>query len=464
MALGANAKRQKHASIDGYTSLIVAKTNVTDYAETMITKKSAALLDRATAVIPGAVNSPVRAWKAVGGAPLFIARGEGACVVDADGNCLVDYVGSYGPAILGHAHPDVAATVGAQARDGFGYGATTALEVELAERIASAISAAEKVRLLSSGTEAGMTAIRLARAATGRHHIIKFDGCYHGHSDSLLVRAGSGAMTLGVPDSSGVPEALAALTRVARYNSLDAVERYFRAEPREIAAVIVEPVAANMGVVPPESGFLKDLGEIVHRYGALLICDEVITGFRLRYGTVHESLGAEADLVMLGKIIGGGMPIGAVAGRAKLMDLLAPVGPVYQAGTLSGNPLSVRAGLETLKILARPGTYERLEAASARLAAGLSEALRGSGVKGCVNRVGSLMTLFLGVESVKDAEGARAADAALFPRFFHAMIERGIYLPPSQFEAMFVSMAHGDSEIARTVAAARESLAAIARS
>jgi glutamate-1-semialdehyde 2,1-aminomutase len=426
-------------------------------------ENSAALLRRAAAVIPGAVNSPVRAWKAVGGTPLFIARAEGAAVFDADGNRFVDYVGSYGPAILGHAHPEVVAAVGAQARDGFGYGAPTELEVELAERIAAAIPVARRVRLVSSGTEAGMTAIRIARAATGRQHIIKFDGCYHGHSDALLVRAGSGAMTLGVPDSAGVPEALAALTRVARYNSLDAVEGYLRAQRREIAAVIVEPVAANMGVIPPAPGFLKGLGDLVHRYGALLICDEVITGFRLRYGAAYEELGAEPDLVMLGKIIGGGMPIGAVAGRTELMDLLAPTGPVYQAGTLSGNPLSVRAGLETLKILARPGTYERLEAISARLATGLDAGLRDSRVKGCINRVGSLITLFLGADAVGDAEQARRADTALFARFFHAMLERGIYLPPSQFEAMFVSLGHAEAEVERTVSAASDSLAAIAR-
>ncbi len=427
----------------------------------MITaSNSAALLRRAAAAIPGAVNSPVRAWQAVGGAPLFIARAEGAAVIDADGNRFIDYVGSYGPAILGHAHPEVVAAVGAQARNGFGYGAPTELEVELAERIAAAIRVAQRVRLVSSGTEAGMTAIRIARAATGRQHIIKFDGCYHGHSDALLVRAGSGVMTLSVPGSAGVPEGLAALTRVARYNSLDAVEAYFSAQPREIAAVIVEPVAANMGVIPPAPGFLKDLGELVHRHGALLICDEVITGFRLRYGAACEEMGAQPDLVMLGKVIGGGMPIGAVAGRAELMDLLAPVGPVYQAGTLSGNPLSVRAGLETLKILARPGTYERLEAVSARLGAGLSEAVRSSGTRGCVKRVGSLVTLFLGVEAVNDAEQARGADTAQFAKFFHAMLERGIYLPPSQFEAMFVSLAHGEAEVERTVAAAREALAA----
>ena len=430
----------------------------------MIEKKnSAALLARAAAVIPGAVNSPVRAWKAVGGGTLFIARGEGAMLTDADGNSFVDYVGSYGPAILGHAHPEVVAALTEQAARGFGYGAPTELEVAIAERIAGAIPMARKVRLVSSGTEAGMTAIRLARAATGRPRIIKFDGCYHGHSDALLVRAGSGVMTLGVPDSAGVPEALAALTRVARYNSLEAVERYFLAEPRAIAAVIVEPVAANMGVVPPAPGFLKDLGDLAHRHGALLICDEVITGFRLRYGTAHEMFGGEPDLVMLGKVIGGGMPIGAVAGRADLMDLLAPVGPVYQAGTLSGNPVAVRAGLKTLEILARPGTYERLEAISARLGDGMADALGRSGLKGCINRVGSLVTPFLGVEAVREAEEARHADTAMFARFFHAMLERGIYLPPSQFEAMFVSLAHREADIDRTVAAVRESLAEVAK-
>ncbi len=430
----------------------------------MIEKKnSAALLARAAAVIPGAVNSPVRAWKAVGGGTLFIARGEGAMLTDADGNSFVDYVGSYGPAILGHAHPEVVAALTEQAICGFGYGAPTELEVAIAERIAGAIPMARKVRLVSSGTEAGMTAIRLARAATGRPRIIKFDGCYHGHSDALLVRAGSGVMTLGVPDSAGVPEALAALTRVARYNSLEAVERYFLAEPRAIAAVIVEPVAANMGVVPPAPGFLKHLGDLAHRHGALLICDEVITGFRLRYGTAHEMFGGEPDLVMLCKVIGGGMPIGAVTGRADLMDLLAPVGPVYQAGTLSGNPVAVRAGLKTLEILERPGTYERLEAVSARLGDRMADALGRSGLKGCINRVGSLVTPFLGVEAVREAEEARHADTAMFARFFHAMLERGIYLPPSQFEAMFVSLAHREADIDRTVAAVRESLAEVAK-
>src|SRR5579864_1045570 len=427
-------------------------------------KKSAALFERASKKIPGAVNSPVRAWKAVGRSPIFIERGEGAYLFDADGNRFIDYVGSYGPTILGHANPEIAAAIAEQARRGLGYGAPTELEVELAEAISTAIPIAEKVRLVSSGTEAGMTALRIARAATGRSEIIKFDGCYHGHSDALLVRAGSGVMTLGVPDSAGVPEALAALTRVARYNSLEAVERYFLAEPREIAAVIVEPVAANMGVVPPAPGFLRDLGDLAHRHGALLICDEVISGFRLRYGTAHEMFGAEPDLVMLGKVIGGGMPIGAVAGRADLMDLLAPLGPVYQAGTLSGNPVAVRAGLKTLEILARPGTYARLEAISAQLGDGIANALRRLSLKGCINRVGSLVTAFLGVEAVREAEEARRADTAMFARFFHAMLERGIYLPPSQFEAMFVSLAHSEADVDRTVAAARESLAEVGNS
>ncbi|MGH8011687.1 MAG: glutamate-1-semialdehyde 2,1-aminomutase [Candidatus Binataceae bacterium] len=421
----------------------------------MIARNSAALFARAQNKIPGAVNSPVRAWKAVGQTPRFIMSGSGAWLRDADENRLLDYVGSYGPAILGHAHPEVAAALAKQAHRGLGYGAPTELELELAEKLSEAIAGAQKVRLVSSGTEAGMTALRIARAATGRPAIIKFDGCYHGHSDSLLVRAGSGAMTLGVPDSQGVPEALAALTRVAAYNSLEAVEHYFAAEHGRIAAVIVETVAANMGVVPPQPEFLQGLAELTRRNGALLICDEVITGFRLRYGAAYETYGIRPDLIMLGKIIGGGLPIGAIAGRASLMDLLAPVGPVYQAGTLSGNPLSVCAGLKTLELLRRSGTYERLEALGARLAAGLQVAMNENGVRGCVNRAGSLLTPFLGVERVASGGAARAADTALFARFFHGMLERGIYLPPSQFEAMFISLAHGEAEIDETIAAAR---------
>jgi glutamate-1-semialdehyde 2,1-aminomutase len=422
------------------------------------TKRSRDLLQRALKKIPGAVNSPVRAWSAVKGATLFIAHANGAYVFDADGNRFIDYVGSYGPAILGHADPRLSDAVAEQAKKGFSFGAPTELEVELAEVISAAITAAEKVRLVNSGTEAGMTAIRIARAATGRDKIIKFDGCYHGHSDGLLVRAGSGGMTLGIPDSGGVPDALAALTIVARYNSLESVTNCFEANPGSIAAVIVEPVAANMGVVAPLPQFLGELAILAKRNGALLICDEVITGFRLRYGSIAEEMGVAPDLIMLGKIIGGGMPIGAVAGRAELLDLLAPAGPVYQAGTLSGNPISVRAGLETLRLLAQPGIYQQLEKSGESLADGLVDALRTSGEKGCVNRVGSLVTMFLGIDSTVDADEARRSDTARFATYFHRMLERGIYLPPSQYEAMFLSLAHSAADLDATVNAVRESL------
>ena len=421
-------------------------------------QKSRQLIQRASKKIPGAVNSPVRAWSAVKGSTLFIDRAEGAHIFDADGNRFIDYVGSYGPAILGHADPRVSVALAEQAKRGFSFGAPTELEIELAEIISGAIRSAEKVRLVNSGTEAGMTAIRLARAATGREKIIKFDGCYHGHSDGLLVRAGSGGMTLGIPDSAGVPASLAAMTVIARYNSIESVGGCFEANPGSVAAVIVEPVAANMGVVSPVPQFLKELASITHRNGALLICDEVITGFRLRYGSVAEEMGVTPDLIMLGKIIGGGMPIGAVGGRSDLMDLLAPQGPVYQAGTLSGNPISVRAGIGTLKILAQPGTYERLEKSGDDLAKGFRLAIREAGEKGCVNRVGSLITMFLGASSISDADEARRCDTAKFAKYFHRMLERGIYLPPSQFEAMFLSLAHSATEIDATIAAARESL------
>ncbi len=426
-------------------------------------KNSDQLFNRASVKIPGAVNSPVRAWKAVGGAPIFIECSSGATITDADGNVFLDYVCSYGPAILGHAHPRVIQAIAEQARLGLGFGAPTRLEVELAELLSAAIECAQKVRLVSSGTEAGLTALRLARAATGRPNIIKFDGCYHGHSDSMLVRAGSGAMTFGQPDSGGVPSALAAMTMIARYNSIETVEGLFRAAPEKIAAVIVEPVAANMGVVNPDPGSLKALAEIAHSNGALLICDEVISGFRLCFGSAAESMGVAPDLIMLGKIIGGGLPVGAIAGPAKIMDLLAPLGPVYQAGTLSGNPLSVRAGLETLRILKESDPYPALDAVGARLEAGLRDALKKTGQPGCVNRAGSLLTMFLGPNQVRDADEARTSDSAKFARFFHGMLERGINIPPSQFEAMFLSTAHADADIDRTIAAARESLGDLSR-
>src|SRR6202166_4011113 len=421
-------------------------------------KNSNELFNRAIVKIPGAVNSPVRAWKAVGAAPIFIESGIGATLIDADGARFLDYVCSYGPAILGHACSRVIEAISEQARHGLGFGAPTRIEVELAELISSAIKCAEKVRLVSSGTEAGITALRIARAATGRPNIIKFDGCYHGHSDSMLVRAGSGAMTLGQPDSAGVPAALAAMTMVARYNWIVAFEEIFRESPEQIAAVIVEPVAANMGVVNPEPEFLQSLADLAHRNGALLICDEVISGFRLGFGSAAEAIGVEPDLVMLGKIIGGGMPVGAVAGPAKIMDLLSPLGPVYQAGTLSGNPLSVRAGLETLRILKDSNPYTALDATGARLESGLRDALKKTGQTGCVNRAGSLLTMFFGPEQVRDADEARTSDSAKFAKFFHGMIDRGINIPPSQFEAMFISTAHTNADIDRTIAAANESL------
>ena len=421
-------------------------------------QKSQRLLERGSKKIPGAVNSPVRAWSAVKGSARFIERAQGAYVFDADGNRLVDYVGSFGPAILGHANPHVVEAIAAQLKNGFSFGAPTELEIELAETISAAIRCAEKIRLVNSGTEAGMTAIRIARAATQREKIIKFDGCYHGHSDGLLVRAGSGGMTLGIPDSAGVPNALAAMTVIARYNSLESVTRCFEANRGEIAAVIVEPVAANMGVVLPMPQFMREVEALAHRNGALLICDEVITGFRLRYGSIAEQMGVTPDLIMLGKIIGGGLPIGAVAGRSDLMDLLAPAGPVYQAGTLSGNPISVRAGLETLKLLAQPGIYEQLEGSGNRLAKGFSDAINAAGEKACVNRAGSLVTMFLGAKSIGDADEARRCDTVKFAKYFHRMLERGIYLPPSQFEAMFLSLAHSTSDIDATIDAARQSL------
>ncbi len=428
-----------------------------------VRKKSDELFNRANVTIPGAVNSPVRAWKADGDSPIFIESGSGATLIDADGNAFLDYVCSYGPAILGHAHQRVIEAVAEQARLGFGFGAPTRLEVELAEMISSAIKCARKVRLVTSGTEAGLTALRLARAATGRSNIIKFDGCYHGHSDSMLVRAGSGALTFGQPDSAGVPAALAAMTMVARYNSIESVESLFRAAPEKIAAVIVEPVAANMGVVNPAAGSLKALAEITHNHGALLICDEVITGFRLCFGSIAESMGITPDLMMLGKIIGGGMPVAAVAGPAKIMDLLAPLGPVYQAGTLSGNPLSVRSGLETLCILKETNPYTSLDVAGARLEAGLRDVLKKNNQPGCVNRAGSLLTMFLGPDRVRDADEARTSNSAKFAKFFHGMLNRGINLPPSQFEAMFLSTAHTNADIDRTIAAADESLRDLSR-
>jgi glutamate-1-semialdehyde 2,1-aminomutase len=373
----------------------------------MHTTISDRLFDEARECIPGGVNSPVRAWNAVGGTPRFIARARGCTIVDVDGNQYIDYVGSWGPAILGHAHPKVRQAVQEAVQSGTSFGAPTAAEVVLAKTIVAALPSIEQLRLVNSGTEATMTAIRLARAFTGRSRIIKFSGCYHGHSDSLLVRAGSGAMTLGVPDSPGVTEAVASQTLVADYNNLAEVETRFTAQGDDIAAVILEPIVGNMGVVQPEPGFLKGLREITAGHAALLIFDEVMTGFRVAWGGVQTMHGIRPDLTCLGKVIGGGLPLAAVGGRREVMQRLAPVGPVYQAGTLSGNPLAVAAGLATLEELRRPGTYERLESLGDQLEAGLVKALARHGVAGCVNRAGSMWTLFFGIEEVRGAADAQ---------------------------------------------------------
>ncbi len=394
----------------------------------------------------------------MGGEPRFLIRGRGAHVIDADGRSYVDLVGAWGPMILGHAHPDVVQAVTHAARRGLGFGAPTAAEVELAERIVESFDSIEKVRLVTSGTEATMTAIRIARAATGRARIVKMAGCYHGHSDGLLARAGSGAATLGVPDSAGVPPEIASLTSVVEYGDAQALIAALEADPPP-AAVILEPVPANMGVVPPPDGYLEAVVEAAAAAGALTIFDEVISGFRIARGGAQERYRVRADLTCLGKVIGGGMPVGAVGGRAQLMDLLAPDGPVYQAGTLAGNPVACAAGRETLRLLT-PDVYAALERRGAELETGLREAIARAGVRAAVQRVGSLLTVFFGVEGVGSFGDAKRCDTDAFARFFRAMVERGVYLPPSQYEAWFLSAAHGEAEIEEIIAAARAALAA----
>jgi glutamate-1-semialdehyde 2,1-aminomutase len=405
--------------------------------------------------IPGGVNSPVRAWRAVGGHPLFIQRGRGCRVIDVDGKEYLDFVGSWGPLIAGHAHPQVVKALAEVIKRGTSFGAPTAREIELAKMIVESVPSIEKVRLTSSGTEAAMTAIRLARGYTGRPKILKFAGCYHGHTDALLVRAGSGALTFSNPDSQGVPEAFSSQTLVAEYNDLGSVEAYLNANPDAVAAVIVEPVPGNMGVVLPEPGFLSGLRALTRDHGVVLIFDEVISGFRMARGGAQEVYGIDPDLTCVGKVIGGGMPLAAVGGKRDIMDFLAPLGPVYQAGTLSGNPVAVTAGMETLKILHGPGTYDRLNQLGNMLADGLRQAIKETGVTACVNHAGSLLTIFFGVEYVRDYATATRSDTKMFARYFQGMIERGIYLPPSQFEAMFLSLAHGEAEIQETIDTAR---------
>jgi glutamate-1-semialdehyde 2,1-aminomutase len=423
-------------------------------------RDSKSLFEAAGRVIPGGVNSPVRAFRGVGGEPFFVAHGKGARIWDVDGRSYLDFLGSWGPLILGHAAAPVVAAVTEAAARGTSYGAPTGLEVEMAETITRACPSIELVRLVSSGTEAAMSAIRLARGATGRPYLVKFDGCYHGHADSLLVKAGSGGATFSIPDSAGVPGPLAQLTLTAPFNDLDAVRALFRERSREIAAVIVEPVAGNMGVVPPRPGFLEGLREITLAHESVLIFDEVITGFRIAYGGAQELYGVRADLTCLGKVIGGGLPVGAYGGSRKLMSHVAPLGGVYQAGTLSGNPLAVAAGLATLAELRKPDVYRRLEALGSELERGLRSAADQARVPLTVNRVGSMLTGFFCEGPVTDYASAKAADTKRYARYFHEMLARGVFLAPSQFEAAFVSLAHTDADIALAGRAAAQALTA----
>jgi glutamate-1-semialdehyde 2,1-aminomutase len=425
-------------------------------------RRSREIFERAGKILVGGVNSPVRAFRSVGGEPLIIERGRGQYLYDADGNELLDYVCSWGAMLLGHAHPAVTQAIAEQAQRGTSYGATTELEVELATLITQAIPSIEKIRFVSSGTEATMSAVRLARGVTKRDFILKFEGCYHGHADSFLSQAGSGLATLGIAECPGVPQALAELTLNAPYNNLGAVEGLFSQHENKIAAVIVEPIAANMGIVEPEPGFLTGLREITKRNGALLIVDEVITGFRMHFGAAQQLAGVQADLTTLGKIIGGGLPVAAYGGSAELMNHVAPLGPIYQAGTLAGNPLAMRAGIATLKQPTQPGFYDGINERARRLTEGLRQALAETGIPGQVNAIGSLATLFFTANPVHNYNDAKRSDTKRYARFFREMLDRGVFLAPSQFEAAFVSAAHTSEDVTRTIGAARDSLKAIA--
>ena len=421
----------------------------------MIGPNSKRIFNKAQRLLVGGVNSPVRAFRAVGGNPPVIISGKGSCVTDVDGNTYIDFLGSWGPLILGHCHPEVMEALERVLHTGTSFGACTEREVDFAERIVEAFPSMERVRLTSSGTEATLTAIRLARAVTGRDKILKFEGGYHGHGDSLLAKAGSGVATLGLPDSPGVPKALAELTLTVPFNDLAALEEAFQKHRNDLACTLVEPIPGNMGCVPPEKGFLTHLRELTREQGTLLIFDEVITGFRVAFGGAQELYGVRPDLTTLGKIIGGGLPVGALGGPAKIMELLAPVGTVYQAGTLSGNPLAMAAGIKTLELLRRPGTYERLEVLGAKLADGLAQEVARTGVPWSANRVGSMLTGFFTEGPVRDYVSAKRSDTHAFARFFRTMLSRGVYLAPSQFELTFVSLAHGEKEIDEALQVAR---------
>ena len=430
-----------------------------DIVDTSRDHNSKKLMEEARGVLVGGVNSPVRAFASVDGAPRFFVRGEGARLWDADGNEFIDLVGSWGPLILGHAPPQVCRAVAQALGRGTSFGAPSALEIELARRVVERVPSIERVRFVNSGTEATMSAVRLARGATGRHRIVKMEGHYHGHGDSFLVAAGSGALTLGVPDSPGVPPGVASDTLLVPFNDAGAVERLFEEHPGEIACVILEPVAGNMGVVPPRPDYLESLRQITTDHGALLIFDEVMTGFRVAPGGWQERCGVIPDLTTLGKIIGGGLPVGAYGGPAELMDQIAPEGPIYQAGTLSGNPLAMAAGMATLDALADEGIYDKLERLGARLEAGLVENAGSSPVR--VQRVGSMLTLFFRDGPVEDLGDAKQADHARYGRYHREMLHRGVYLPPSGYEAWFLSSSHGEEDLERVLAAHRESVAAL---
>lgn len=419
---------------------------------------SSRMFEEAQRYIPGGVNSPVRAFKSVGGNPVYIAKGEGSRITDVDGNSYIDFIGSWGPLILGHAHPKVLAAIQEAAVLGTSFGAPTERETEMAKLVCEIVPSVEVVRMVNSGTEATMSALRLARGYTKRNKIMKFEGCYHGHADSLLIKAGSGVATLGLPDSPGVPEATAVNTITVPYNDLESVKLAFENFGADLAAVIVEPIAGNMGVVPPQPGFLEALREITQQHGTLLIFDEVMTGFRVSRGGAQELYGITPDLTTMGKVIGGGLPVGAYGGKREIMQQIAPAGPIYQAGTLSGNPLAMAAGLTTLQELGQPGAYEKLEALSARLAEGLAENARKLGIPYTLNRVGSMVCLFFTDTPVVNYDTAKTADLDKFSAYFRYLLEEGVMIPPSQFEGMFVSLAHTEEDIERTIDASYKAM------